>query len=146
MRIVLQRVTQASVTVNGVIAGQIGNGLLALVAVTDADTEETAVKYAEKVSKMRIFADANGKTNLSAIDLNYSILVISQFTLYADTHKGNRPSFINAGAPEHANAICEAFIAACRKRFTKTETGIFGAYMSVSLVNDGPFTIIVDSD
>ena len=145
MKIVLQRVTHASVTVNGEIAGEIGNGLLAFVGVTDADTPEIAEKYAEKVSKMRIFEDADGKINLSAVDLNYGILVISQFTLYADTRKGNRPSFIKAGAPDHASVICGAFIDGCKKRFVQTESGIFGEHMSVNLVNDGPFTILLDS-
>ena len=146
MRIVLQRVTQASVTVDNAVVGEIENGLLAFVGVAPDDTAETAEKYAEKAAKMRIFADENGKTNLSAIDLGYSILIISQFTLYADTRKGNRPSFMKAGAPEHANAICNAFIDSCKKRFRKTETGVFGAHMDVSLCNDGPFTIILDED
>jgi len=144
MRIVLQRVTQASVSVDNKIVGEIENGLLAFVGVSSDDTEETAEKYAEKAAKIRIFADDNGKTNLSAVALGYSILVISQFTLYADTRKGNRPSFMKAGAPEHANSICNAFIDACKKRFRKTETGEFGAHMDVSLCNDGPFTIILD--
>ncbi|MDR1560259.1 MAG: D-tyrosyl-tRNA(Tyr) deacylase [Clostridiales bacterium] len=146
MRIVLQRVSRASVTVDGAVVGGIENGLVALVGVNDADTEEIAQKYAEKIFKMRIFADADGKTNLSAADLNYGVLVISQFTLYADTRKGNRPSFTNAGAPEHAKSICDAFTDACGKRFKRTESGVFGAHMSVALVNDGPFTIILDSD
>ena len=146
MRIVLQRVTHASVTVDGLVTGRIGNGLLALIGVTNADTPETAEKYAEKVYKMRIFADSEGKTNLSASDLNYGILIISQFTLYADTRKGNRPSFTKAGAPEHAEAVCKAFTDACKKRFSHTETGVFGAHMLVTLVNDGPFTIILDSE
>jgi len=145
MKIVLQRVTHASVTVDGEVVGRIGNGLLAFIGLTDTDTPETAEKYAEKVSKMRIFADTDGKINLSALDLNYAILVISQFTLYADTRKGHRPSFIKAGAPDHAEAICTAFITACKKRFIQTESGIFGASMSVSLVNNGPFTILLDS-
>jgi len=146
MRIIIQRVTHASVTVDGVIAGKINNGLLALIGVTDSDTAEIAEKYAEKIFRMRIFADAEGKTNLSAADLHYGILIISQFTLYADTRKGNRPSFIKAGAPEHANTICGAFIDACKKRFAQAESGVFGAHMAVSLVNDGPFTIMLDSE
>jgi len=146
MRIILQRVTQASATVDGEVAGAIGNGLLALIGVTDTDTPEMAERYAEKIYRMRIFADAAGKANLSAADLHYGILVVSQFTLYADTQKGNRPSFTNAGAPAHANAICAAFIDACGKRFAQTESGVFGAHMSVTLVNDGPFTILLDSE
>ena len=146
MRIVLQRVTEAHVEIDGVITGKTGNGLLALIGITDADTPAIAEKYAEKISRMRIFADASGKTNLSAADLKYSILIISQFTLYADTHKGNRPSFIKAGNPEHARYICDVFTAACSRHFTHAETGIFGAHMHVSLINDGPFTILLDSD
>ena len=146
MRIVLQRVTQASVTVNGILTGKIGNGLLALIGVTDADTPALAEKYAEKIFRMRIFAGPDGKTNLSAADLRYGILVVSQFTLYADTRKGNRPSFTKAGAPAHAEAICAAFTEACGKRFIQTESGVFGARMSVELINDGPFTIVLDSE
>jgi len=146
MRIVLQRVTKASVVADGVTVGEIGTGLLALVAANDADTPEIAHKMANKIFKLRIFSDENGKTNLSAEDVGAEILMVSQFTLFADTKKGNRPSFTKAGTPAHAEFIMGRFAEDCEGLFAKTQTGVFGADMKVSLINDGPFTVILDSE
>ena len=146
MRVVLQRVTQASVKVDGEVIGAIGNGFLILLGVSDEDNESVADKMADKICKLRIFADENGKTNLSLTDVGGELLVVSQFTLYADCHKGNRPSFIEAGAPDKANALYEYIITKCRQSVSCVKTGEFGADMKVALVNDGPFTIILDSE
>ena len=146
MKIVLQRVTEASVTIDGKINGQIGKGYVLLLGVADTDTKEIADKMIEKVSRLRIFEDENGKTNLSIDQVDGEVLVISQFTLYADCKKGNRPSFIGAGAPDFANEMYEYVLTRCRELFKNTQSGIFGADMKVSLVNDGPFTIVLDSD
>ena len=146
MRAVLQRVARASVTVEGEVLGKIGKGFMILLGVEDADTEEITDKMADKICKLRIFEDENGKTNLSLADVGGELLVISQFTLYADCKKGNRPSFTNAGAPDMANALYEKFVAMCRERVPKVETGRFGADMKVILENDGPFTILIDSE
>jgi D-tyrosyl-tRNA(Tyr) deacylase len=145
MRIILQRVEQASVSVNGQIIGEINRGFVALLGVTDGDTKETAEKMAQKISKLRVFADSEGKTNLSQSEVNGEILVISQFTLYADCSKGNRPSFTAAGSPAHACEIYEYFADVCEGLFTRAERGVFGAEMKVSLVNDGPFTILLEN-
>ncbi len=146
MKIVLQRVTEASVTIDGKINGQIGKGYVLLLGVADTDTKEIADKMIEKVSRLRIFEDENGKTNLSIDQVDGEVLVISQFTLYADCKKGNRPSFIGAGAPDFANEMYEYVLSRCRELFKNTQSGIFGADMKVSLTNDGPFTILLDSD
>ena len=146
MKIVLQRVTEASVTIDGKINGQIGKGFVLLLGVANTDTKEIADKMIEKVSRLRIFEDENGKTNLSIDQVEGEVLIISQFTLYADCKKGNRPSFIGAGAPDFANEMYEYVLSRCRELFKNTESGIFGADMKVSLVNDGPFTIVLDSD
>lgn len=144
MRIVLQRVSEASVKVDDNIVGSIGNGYLILLGISDNDTKEIIEKAVQKISKLRIFSDKNGKTNLSISDIDGEILVVSQFTLYADCRKGNRPSFINAGKPEYAEKMYEYFIEYSKEYFKKVEHGIFGADMKVSLVNDGPFTIILE--
>ena len=146
MKIVLQRVTEASVTIEGQVVSQIGRGFLALLGVTDSDTEEVAEQLAKKMAKLRIFADSQGKTNLSAAEVDGELLVVSQFTLYADCKKGNRPSFTKAGSPAHAKALYEYFVECCQKQFAKVSTGEFGAEMAVSLVNDGPFTLILSSE
>lgn len=146
MRLVLQRVSNASVTVDGEIKGRIGKGLLVLLGVGDDDTIEILEKMANKMLKLRIFADENDKTNLSLADVGGELLVVSQFTLYADCRKGNRPSFIKAGAPDKANELYEYFKEYCRKTVSVVESGVFGADMKVELCNDGPFTIVLDSD
>lgn len=145
MKFVIQRVTNAKVTIEGKVNGQIGKGLMVLIGVSNDDTKEIADKMVRKMLGMRIFEDENGKTNLSLEDVNGELLLISQFTLYADCKKGNRPSFINAGAPDMANQMYEYIVSECRKTGWKVETGIFGADMKVELLNDGPFTIVLDS-
>ena len=144
MKLVIQRVKHASVTVDGNVIGKIGQGFMVLIGVSDEDTKETADKMVKKLLNLRIFEDENGKTNLSLKDVNGELLLVSQFTLYADCRKGNRPSFINAGAPDMAEALYEYMIEACRKEIPVVETGIFGADMQVELLNDGPFTIVLD--
>lgn len=146
MRLVIQRVTNASVTVEGEVIGQIGKGFLVLIGVSDSDTEEVADKCLKKMLGLRIFEDAEGKTNLSLTDVGGELLLVSQFTLYANCKKGNRPSFTEAGAPDHANALYEYMIRSCREAGFTTQTGSFGADMKVSLLNDGPFTVILDSE
>lgn len=143
MKLVIQRVTEASVTVEQEIVGQIGLGYLVLLGVGEEDTEETAKKLAEKLLKLRIFSDENGKTNLSLGDVNGEILVISQFTLYADCKK-NRPSFCHAGKPELADRLYEYFMECLRAQGVRVAHGIFGAEMQVRLCNDGPFTILLE--
>lgn len=144
MKIVLQRVSEASVKVDKKIVGSIEKGYLILLGISDDDTEEDIQKAVQKISKLRIFSDENGKTNLSISDIGGEILVVSQFTLYADCRKGNRPSFIGAGKPEYAEKLYEYFIEYSKDYFKKVEHGIFGADMKVSLINDGPFTVILD--
>lgn len=144
MKVVLQRVLEASVTVDGKVLGEIGRGYVVLLGVGNNDTREIAEKMADKVKKLRLFPDAEGKTNLSIDDIGGEVLVISQFTLYADARKGTRPSFIEAGAPALAEELYEYFITLCQERFSKTAHGEFGADMKVSLVNDGPFTICLE--
>ncbi len=145
MKFVLQRVLNAQVDIDGKTVGKIGKGYVLLVGVSNEDNKDIADKMIEKVARLRIFEDENGKTNLSSEQVNGSILVISQFTLYADCKKGNRPSFIEAGEPKMAEEIYEHIIARCRELFTDTQTGEFGADMKVTLTNDGPFTIVLDS-
>ena len=146
MRFVIQRVTQSSVSVDGNVIGKIGKGLLVLIGVAEEDTEETADKLVRKLTGLRVFEDENGKTNLSLADVKGELLLISQFTLYANCKKGNRPSFTEAGSPQKANALYEYIIAKCRENVPIVETGSFGAEMKVSLVNDGPFTVLLDSE
>lgn len=146
MKFVIQRVTQASVEVDHKVIGEIKKGYMVLIGVSDNDTKETADKMVRKMIGLRIFEDENGKTNLSLSDVDGSLLLISQFTLYANCKKGNRPSFIEAGAPDLANSLYEYIIEQCRKSVPIVETGSFGAEMKVSLVNDGPFTIVLDSE
>lgn len=145
MKFVIQRVTSASVDVDGVTVGKIGKGFLVLIGIGKEDNEEIADKMVKKLIGMRIFEDENGKTNLSLNDVNGELLLISQFTLYADCKKGNRPSFINAGLPDEANRLYEYIISKCKEEIKVVEKGVFGADMKVSLLNDGPFTIILDS-
>ena len=142
----LQRVLEASVKIDGKTAGEIGKGYLLLVGVSNEDNYEIADRLIEKISRLRIFEDENGKTNLSIDDVGGEVLVVSQFTLYADCKKGNRPSFINAGSPALAEEIYEHVLKRCRELFKNTQCGVFGADMKVSLVNDGPFTLVLDSD
>ena len=146
MRFVIQRVKEACVRVDRETIGEIGKGYLVLVGVSDSDTEQTADKMIRKMIGLRIFEDDNGKTNLSLADVGGSLLLVSQFTLYANCKKGNRPSFIEAGDPEKANAIYEYVIRECKKSVPDVQTGSFGAEMEVSLTNDGPFTILLDSE
>ena len=141
MKIVLQRVTSASVKVDSNIVGRIEHGLLLLIGFSSTDNEENILPTREKIVKLRIFSDEEGKMNKSVLDVEGSMLLISQFTLYADTKKGNRPSFIEAARPEQAIPLYEFFIAEMRKRISIVETGIFGADMKVELINDGPVTI-----
>ena len=146
MRFVVQRVTHASVTVDGNVIGKIGQGFMVLIGVSDEDTKETADKMVKKLLGLRIFEDENGKTNLDIHTVGGSLLLISQFTLYADCKHGNRPSLIKAGKPDMANEMYEYIIAKCREQVEIVETGEFGADMKVELLNDGPFTILLDSD
>lgn len=151
MRFVIQRVTKASVSVNRQIIGSIGKGFLVLIGVSQTDTRSIADKMIKKLLGLRIFEDQDGKTNLSLQDVDGSLLLISQFTLYADCRKGNRPSFINAGSPDLAEDLYQYIIAECQNQLpgaddNKIQHGSFGADMKVSLLNDGPFTIILDSE
>lgn len=146
MKAVVQRVTHASVKVDDEIKGQIENGFLVLLGVGQNDTEEDADRLVNKIVKLRIFSDENDKINLSLSDVGGSMLVISQFTLYADCRKGNRPNFINAGKPDEANRLYEYFVSKCKEQIPVVEKGVFGADMKVELLNDGPFTILLDSE
>ena len=145
MRFVIQRVKGSKVETEGKVIGSIGRGLMVLIGVSEDDTVEIADKMVRKLVGMRIFQDENDKTNLSLADVNGELLLISQFTLYADCRKGNRPSFIHAGGQYMANKLYEYIIADCRKHVPVVERGEFGADMKVSLINDGPFTVILDS-
>lgn len=145
MKFVIQRVREARVDVDNEMIGSIGHGLLVFVGISDSDDKRIADKMVDKMTKLRIFDDEEGKTNLSISDVGGEFLIISQFTLYADCKKGNRPSFINAGKPQKANELYEYIINEVAKRGFKTEHGRFGADMKVSLLNDGPFTILLDS-
>ena len=146
MRFVIQRVKEASVSADGQVIGRIQKGYLVLIGVCDSDTEQTADKMIKKMTGLRIFEDENGKTNLSLADVGGSLLLVSQFTLYANCKKGNRPSFIEAGAPDKAERLYEYVIQECKKSVQEVQTGNFGAEMEVSLINDGPFTILLDSE
>lgn len=146
MRIVLQRVSQAKVEVDGRVVGSIGRGLMALVGVGRTDDDSLARALAEKVVTLRIFEDEDGKTNLSLLDVGGAVLVVSQFTLYADCRKGRRPSFTGAGDPEMAARLVEVFRNTVEDFGVETASGVFGAHMQVSLVNDGPFTIVLDEN
>ena len=146
MRFVVQRVTHASVTVDSQVIGKIGNGFMVLIGVADTDTREIADKMVKKLLGLRIFEDQNGKTNLDIHTVEGELLLISQFTLYANCRHGNRPSFIEAGKPDMANEMYEYIIAKCKEQIPVVEKGEFGADMKVELLNDGPFTILVDSD
>ena len=146
MRFVIQRVTEASVTIDGEISGKIGKGYLVLIGVADTDTKEIADKMIRKMIGLRIFGDEQGKTNLSLADVDGGLLLVSQFTLYANCKRGNRPSFIEAGKPDMANEMYEYIIEKCRESVDEVQTGEFGADMKVQLLNDGPFTILLDSD
>ncbi|QHQ60065.1 D-tyrosyl-tRNA(Tyr) deacylase [Anaerocolumna sedimenticola] len=144
MRIVIQRVTQASVTVDGNCIGRIGKGLLLLIGIGKEDTKEVIDKYIDKLLKLRIFADEQGKTNLSLSDIKGEVLAVSQFTLYADCKKGNRPNFLQAADPIKAGELYLYFLKRCKEILGKVEAGEFGADMQVDLINDGPFTIVLD--
>lgn len=146
MKFVIQRVTHAFCTVDEKITGEIAGGFLVLIGISNTDTAQIADRMVKKLLGLRIFEDAQGKTNLSLQDVNGGLLLISQFTLYADCRKGNRPSFINAGNPKLANELYEYIIARCREQIPDTACGIFGADMKISLLNDGPFTIVLDSE
>ena len=144
MKFVIQRVKNAQVDVDNKTVGKIDNGFLVLIGITHTDTNEIADYLVKKLINLRVFEDENGKMNLSLEDINGSILLVSQFTLYADCSGGNRPSFTEAAKPDFANELYEYIISECKKKIDKVETGIFGADMKVSLVNDGPVTIILE--
>ncbi len=146
MRAVIQRVTRASVTVDGRVAGEIRAGLLVLLGVSRTDNIESAPYLAEKIANLRIFSDEAGKMNLSLLDVGGSALVVSQFTLYGDTRGGRRPSYIQAAPPEEASRLYEEFARSMRALGVTVETGVFQAHMQVELVNDGPVTILLDSE
>lgn len=146
MRFVIQRVTKAQVTVEQQVIGKIGEGFLVLIGVGQEDTKEIADKMVKKLLGLRIFEDENGKSNLSLADVQGELLLISQFTLYADCRKGNRPSFVKAGSPDMAEELYEYVVEQCRQQVPEVQTGSFGADMKVELLNDGPFTILLDSD
>ena len=145
MKIVLQRVTEAKIEVDGEVKGQIGKGYLLLVGVVAEDTVEIADKMIEKISRLRIFQDSEGKTNLGISEVDGEVLIISQFTLCADCRKGNRPSFTGAGNPAMAEELYEHMVEKSKNLFKRVKKGVFGADMKVSLVNDGPFTLVLDS-
>ena len=145
MRFLIQRVNHASVKADGTVTGSIRKGFLVLIGVSEEDTKEIADKMIKKLLNMRIFEDSEGKTNLSLKDVDGSLLLVSQFTLYADCKKGNRPSFIQAASADLANQLYEYIIEQCIAARYQTETGIFGADMKITLENDGPFTIVLDS-
>lgn len=146
MRAVVQRVSRAKVTVDGEVTGEIGGGLLVLLGVAIKDSEAEADHLVEKILNLRIFEDPDGKMNLSLLDVEGDLLAVSQFTLYADTRRGRRPSFIEAAPPERANHLYEYFVEEIRSRVGRVSTGRFQAMMDVELVNNGPVTIIIDSD
>lgn len=145
MKFLIQRVSKADVKVDDKIIGQIGKGFLVFVGISDSDDKSVADKMIKKLIGLRIFKDENGKVNLDLKSVDGQLLLISQFTLYADCRKGNRPSFINAGAPDKANELYQYIVGQCKKEVAVEEEGQFGADMKVSLTNDGPFTVILDS-
>ena len=145
MKMLVQRVSEAAVKIDGRIAGEIGLGFLVFLGVEESDTEEISEKMIKKLLGLRLFADSEGKTNLSLASIDGELLVVSQFTLYADCRKGNRPSFIKAGSPVHAEALYEYVLEKCAETVPHVAHGEFGADMKVSLVNDGPFTVMLDS-
>ena len=144
MRAVIQRVTRGKVTVEGTVTAEIEQGLMILLGVGPEDTEEAAAALAKKIAALRIFGDAEGKMNLSVRDIHGEAIVVSQFTLYADTRKGNRPSYVNAAPPEHAAPLVEHFIALLQAEGVPTGSGIFGAHMVLDIQNDGPVTIVIE--
>lgn len=146
MKFVIQRVKHANVVIDGEIHAEIDKGFLVLIGICDADTTAVADKMIKKLIGLRIFEDADGKTNLALKDVDGQLLLVSQFTLYADCKKGNRPSFIKAGSPQHAEELYSYIIDACKKVVPVVGTGVFGADMKVTLTNDGPFTIVLDSE
>ena len=146
MRAVLTRVKHASVTIDGKVHGQIGEGFLILLGITHEDTEAQAVKLADKLTGLRIFEDKNGKMNRGLDEVKGELLIVSQFTLYANCKKGRRPEFLAAARPEVAIPLYEKFVELCRAKGFRTETGEFGAYMQVDSLNDGPLTLVVDTD
>lgn len=146
MKFIIQRTAHASVTIEGEVCGKIDKGFLVFIGVGQEDDEAIADKMVKKLIGMRIFEDENGKTNLALKDVDGQLLLISQFTLYADCKKGNRPSFIKAGAPQRANELYQYIIKKCKEEIAVVEEGEFGADMKVELLNDGPFTVILDSD
>lgn len=145
MKFVIQRVSNASVSIEGNVVGKIGKGYMILIGIGKEDTTKEADRLVDKMLKMRIFDDADGKTNLSLADVGGELLLISQFTLYADCRKGNRPSFINAAPPDEAERLYEYVISKCKEQVSNVQTGSFGADMQVELTNSGPFTIVLDS-
>lgn len=145
MRVVVQRVKHASVTINGNVNGKINNGFLVLLGIQSTDSEQDVDYLVKKVTNLRIFSDGNDKMNLSLKDVNGELLIVSQFTLYANCKEGNRPSFVEAAKPDIAIPLYEYFVSECKKIIPVVETGIFGADMKVDLLNDGPVTIIMDS-
>ena len=146
MKFVIQRVAHASVTVDGKVLGKIDKGFVVLIGISETDNETIADKMIQKLINLRIFEDENGKTNLALKDVDGELLLISQFTLYADCRKGNRPSFVKAGSPDKANKLYQYIISKCREEIVVVQEGKFGADMKVELLNDGPFTVILDSD
>lgn len=146
MKFIVQRVSEANVSVDDRVVGAIKKGFLVLVGVSDNDTKEIADKMVNKLIRLRIFEDSDGKTNLDLKSIGGGLLIISQFTLYADCKHGNRPSFVKAGSPELANELYEYIISRCKEEIAVVQHGTFGAHMEVSLVNNGPFTIVLDSD
>lgn len=146
MKFVIQRVSEASVKIDDKIVGEIDRGYMVLIGVADSDTKEIADRMVDKMIKLRIHEDGDGKTNLSLSDVDGGLLLISQFTLYANCKKGNRPSFIEAGSPDMASDMYDYIIDRCKSQVKVVEKGVFGADMKVSLINDGPFTIVLDSE
>lgn len=146
MKLVIQKVSHASVETEGTCVAEIQKGFLVLVGIGKNDTEEIIDKYVKKMINLRIFADENGKTNLSLADINGKILLVSQFTLYANCKKGNRPSFFDAGEPEEAQCLYEYMVEKVKESVPVVKTGKFGAFMKVSLINEGPFTILLDEN
>ena len=146
MRFVIQNVTEGNVSIDGQIKGSVGRGFVVLIGIAQTDNEQIADKMVDKMFRLRVFEDENGKTNLNLEQVDGGLLLVSQFTLYADVKSGNRPGFSRACKPDRASELYDYIVEECRKRNDKVGTGEFGADMKVSLVNDGPFTIILDSD